>query len=357
MSHQVRDVGIVMPIYKQRKQYLTQAIGSIRRQRYRWFRMVIVLDGAPPDTVRQVRQLIDGDKRIHVIEWTSNRGVAAALNRGFQSLYRHDEIRYLTWVSSDNIYNPEYIHLLRRKLRRSSARVGLAYSAFTHIDAVGQPALSEEARTVFLEWQRQSKVDLLDICFIGASFMYKRRYAERTGAYGMEPVEDYDYWLRMTRHCDIAYLPMDLMSYRMNSQYSISRKLASSTKAHRAWRDAFQRIKRQARLCRGMDVSLTIVVPLMTTRHSCMRAIETLLEQFYSHYDIVLVDGTEGIEVQAMLDAIPDPRITVVKAVGSLEECVEAGKAVAKTPHVVALSCEQLPNIDLDAILQSLHVS
>lgn len=48
------DVGIVMPVYKQRPSYLRAAIQSILNQSYSNFRFVIVIDGAP-----EVRSIIE----------------------------------------------------------------------------------------------------------------------------------------------------------------------------------------------------------------------------------------------------------------------------------------------------------
>lgn len=47
----MKDVGIVMPVYKQDPVYLELALLSILEQNYRNFYFVIVSDGAPEETV------------------------------------------------------------------------------------------------------------------------------------------------------------------------------------------------------------------------------------------------------------------------------------------------------------------
>lgn len=334
MTH-VRDVGIVMPVYKQDPEYLKLAIRSILNQTFKYFKLVIVLDGSPKDIVQLVHQEVASDRRVRVVAHHRNKGVAAALNRGFRSLYRRKHIRYLTWVSSDNIYYPNFLRELRRKLRRSKSKVGLSYSSFHHVDSRGNQIFGQDFHEEFRSWQNKPRESLLDICFIGASFMYKRRYAERTGPYTMEPVEDYDYWLRLTEHCEIAYVPAELMAYRTESPYSISRSLASPEQ-HRRWRNAYQLTKLQARGRRGIPPAATVIVPIHAISETVAPNLEALFEQPDSNRDIVVVDTTANGEMANLLAVIPDPRVRLIHLPGaSQEQAVQIGQVSAVAPATV----------------------
>lgn len=66
----------------------------------------------------------------------------------------------------------------------------------------------------------------------------------------MGPVEDYEYWLRLSELCEVVYVPVELMVYRVNSPESISTQLRTSLPKHRFWRYKFN-LARQECFSRG----------------------------------------------------------------------------------------------------------
>lgn len=348
-----------MPVYRQKDSHLKEAIRSILNQSYKHFKLVIVLDGASSHVAHVVERLVRGDRRVRVIRYRHNQGVTAALNRGFQSLYRRQHIRYLTWVSSDNVYYPDFIRELRRSLRRNKSKVGLAYSSFVHIDNDGNPVFPGEFREAFKDYQDQRKEALLETCFIGTSFMYKRRYAERIGGYEMEPVEDYDYWLRLTDHCEITYKPLELMNYRVESPYSISRQLASSESQHIRWRYANNLTKFNTRKRRGIKTESTVIVPVTHMDDAVRRRIGELYDQVYSNYHVVVVDGTADGSATRGLQEISDPRVMFVSAPGCdqmtmIRRPFEQGSV--STPFVFIFNAgEDVDGRDLNAMAKRLR--
>lgn len=311
------DVGIVMPVYKQSDEFLTLALKSILRQSYRKFRMIVVFDGAPSHTRRLVRTLIKEDKRIQTVSFPQNRGIATALNRGFEALSKHSQIRYYTWVSSDNVYRKDFIYTLRHAIRRQSTHTGLVYSSFRFIGDDHRPIFDDAMHQRHFEWMNQPKENLLDACFIGPSFLYKRRHAERTGPYQMEPVEDYDFWLRLTEHCDIHFVPKVLMDYRTNSRFSVTRKLhTTSHQQHRRWRVGFQSALYQARMRRGVLPALSVIVPVGSGLGS-VRSIDRLYDQTFSNTEILIVDLNPNAAESRHVRRVADPRVRYLPLPGA----------------------------------------
>lgn len=109
------DVGVVMPLYTQKPEFLRQALESVLRQTFTEFRLIIVIDGAP-DMEPLVRSIIAEDPRVTIISYVQNRGIAHALNTGFDLLFSEPSIQYLSWVSSDNVYEPRFLEILRGAL-------------------------------------------------------------------------------------------------------------------------------------------------------------------------------------------------------------------------------------------------
>lgn len=157
---------------------------------------------------------------------------------------------YVTWVSSDNVYNSSFIERLRWELEQGPDSLGLVFSTFRQIDAAGNPLYDEQHQQALIRYQSQPDHELLNASIVGVSFMYKSQYARQIGSYRLQPVEDYDYWLRLTETCSMKFIPEILMDYRVNSAFSVSAGLHSQ-KEHRRWRHAFQIAKHEARARRG----------------------------------------------------------------------------------------------------------
>lgn len=345
------DVGIVMPVYKQKPSYLHAAIQSVLNQTYSNFRFVIVIDGAP-EMAAVIEEAVGADQRVEVIPCERNQGVAKALNRGFQELLADPEILYLTWVSSDNLYYPDFIRILRKELKYGPDELGLAYSCFRDIDDEGRPLHDEAMQAMKRDYQAKPKEALLDFHIIGVSFMYKSRYARMIAGYGMEPVEDYDYVLRLTDYCETRYLPVELMDYRVDSPFSVSAQLKNSGEQHRRWRNAFQTAKYNARLRRGVPMETTVLFPVKDGSPATAVLMEQLLEQYYSNYLLQVIDLSAGQEATARLSAIPDPRIRYAAMPGMDEkEAIFRAAQTIETPFTMlygkgpALQYEDLENL------------
>ena len=331
----MKDVGIVMPVYKQDPVYLELALRSILQQNYQNYYFIIVSDGAPSETVNVIKNVTEGDGRVHLIIKEENEGVAKTLNIGFEYLIKIEGIKYLTWVSSDNIYHTSFIEKLRNALVKAPDEVGLSYSSFRHIDHNGH-YLEEPALEQFYKYQNQPKENLLDTCFIGVSFMYKKSVAEKIEGYRLEPVEDYDYWLRLTELCDIVYVEDSLMEYRKNSPLSLSAQLKSSKNQHRRWRYAFNLAKQQARNRRNIPYFITVIYPVESGSLQTIEKLEALLEQTFSNYKLIIIDRTINQSATNVIKHIEDPRVKFVALPGASEsKSIWYGMGEADTPYTL----------------------
>lgn len=299
------DVGIVMPVYTQKPEFLRQALESVLHQTFTDYRLVIVIDGAP-EMEPLVQTIIADDPRVTLLSYVQNRGVAHALNIGFEPLFIDPNIIYLTWVSSDNIYEPRFLEILRRTLVIGPPELGIAYSSFQSIDNDGKLLNNEHQLASQRNYQSKSKERLLDYSLIGISFMYRSQIAKIVGAYAMEPVEDYDYWLRLAEHCEIRFIPVELVKYRVDSTFSVSARL-HSTEAHRSWRYAFHLTRHQARCRRGIQPALTVIYPVVCSGEEQIARIENLYEQAFSNYVCRVLDLSPSSQPSASLGTIAHP--------------------------------------------------
>ncbi|MED4029644.1 glycosyltransferase family 2 protein [Priestia megaterium] len=348
----MRDVGIVMPVYKQDPIYLELALRSILEQSYNNYHFVIVSDGAPPDTVSVIKDVTKGDERIHLILKEKNEGVAKTLNVGFDYLMKFEEVKYFTWVSSDNVYYPTFIEKLKNALEKAPEDVGLSFSTFIHVDHNRVPLDGPQYKD-FYKYQNQPKENLLDVCFIGVSFMYKKQVAAMIDGYRLEPVEDYDYWLRLTEQCEITFVPHVLMEYRTNSPQSISAQLRNSKAQHRRWRYAFKLAQHEARNRRGIPFKLTVIYPVQDGSNSTIEKLELLLEQYFSNYKLIIIDRSLNQSAINILKHIEDPRVKFLELPGASEkEAITKGLREADTPFTLIYGKGVFPSTSY--VLQSL---
>lgn len=300
------DLGIVMPVYKQKPEFLKAALDSVLNQTFTEFKLIIVIDGAP-EMEPLARSLIGQDPRAHIISYEVNQGVPHALNTGFAELFKEEQIKYFTWVSSDNVYRPPFLEILRSALIRGPEELGLVYSSFQSIDNNSMPLKDELALGALRKFQAKPKEALLDSSIIGVSFMYKAEYAKKViGGYSLAPVEDYDYWLKLTDHCDIKYIPIELMDYRVDSTFSVSAQL-KTVEAHRRWRYAYHFTRYQGRLRRGIAPQITFLLPLREASQDAVARIEDLYDQVFSNYICQVIDLSPDEQVNMILKQIPHP--------------------------------------------------
>lgn len=299
------DLGIVMPVYKQKPAFLGAALDSVLKQTFRDFKLIIVIDGAP-EMETLVRGYLNGDRRATVVSHAVNLGVAAALNTGFRQLLDSPGIDYLTWVSSDNVYDPRFLETLRRALAKGPDELGLVFSSFQSIDDEGRPLNDEQMLAVQRQYQAQPAEKLLDSSLVGVSFMYKSKYARLIDGYELSPVEDYDYWLRLTEHCAMKYIPVELVDYRVNSAFGVPASLHTIAQ-HRKWRYTYHLARLKARMRRGSVPDITILYPLKTSNAETIARIENLYEQAFNNYICYVLDLSPDMRVTAELSAISHP--------------------------------------------------
>ncbi len=320
---------MVIPVYNQDPTYLKLSLNSVLNQTYNNFHLVIVIDGADEQTRNIVFQY-EQDNRVKIIDKEVNEGISVALNTGFNYLFEIGEVQYLTWGSSDNVVYPNFIEKLRNRIKNAAPEVGVVYSCFHHIGVKGEKIHNEIQQNTLAKWQQNKTVrDLLDYSFIGTSFMYKKVYAKQIGGYYLDPVQTYDFWLRLTELCDIEFIPEALMAYRFESPLSLSRKIQTDIKKHRWWRDQYNLARHMARLRRGIPYETTILFPIRSISEGTIKEIESILEQQYHNYYLILIDKTRQIRSKLKILGIQDPRIRIIDKPMDQHEKLKN----IKTPH------------------------
>jgi GT2 family glycosyltransferase len=213
-------VSVVMSVYNGNP-YLREAVDSVLAQTFSDFEFIIIDDGSTDETAAILASYDDPRIQVH---HQSNRGQAAARNWGF-ALARGE---LLAGMDADDRSHPERLQKQVEFLNRHPG-IGLVGTARRDMDQTGALLRLLHYPT---ENSRLQADLLLYNCFCGASVLLRRVCIERVGIYRPEMVgnEDYDLWLRVSEHFQIANLDDPLYDYRNHAQ-SFSTKLGEAVEA------------------------------------------------------------------------------------------------------------------------------
>lgn len=207
----MHQVSVVIPTYN-RKEYVQIAIESVLAQTYTDLEIIVVDDGSTDATDRAL-QARYGDRIRY--EWQSNQGESAARNRGI-ALAKGD---FVAFLDSDDVWLP---HKLARQMGVMADRpdVGLVVCQAWRIDRSGQrmPGLPfgppVEGSTVGITHLLRRNV----LGPAGSSALVRSSVFHVVGGFELDLTfgEDWDMWLRISRHSGIYCLAEPLVEIRFH---------------------------------------------------------------------------------------------------------------------------------------------
>lgn len=258
-------VSVVMPVFNGEK-YLGEAIDSILKQSFFDFEFIIINDASDDNTSVILNDYFLKDKRIVLIKNDNNMGLSSSLNKGLKMARG----LYLARMDSDDI-------AISCRLKKqvsfldNNPNVGMVGTAAYIVDLHGEALRKVKSST---DNEILKKALKNSNQFIHPSMMFRKECIQKVGGYReeLDGSEDYDLWLRISEHFDIANLPEYLMSYRINpNSISVTKRLRQDALAEIAKELA---IERQAhgsdRLQRGEIIKLNL--PTYSYGRSCAKA-------------------------------------------------------------------------------------
>jgi glycosyltransferase involved in cell wall biosynthesis len=203
MTEDLPKVSIVLPTYNGSRR-LRQSIESCLNQTYENLELVVIDDGSTDSTPQIVGSY--KDQRVRYFRHKKNLGLPRALNAGFAQTHG----KYLTWTSDDNEFLPTAIEELLSFLKKSKG-ADLVYADFeANYWETGFTQIRRMPDTLELD-KRNS---------IGACFLFRRNVYEVIGGYDprYRLVEDYEYWIRISKRFKAVHYPKLLYLYGEHSK-------------------------------------------------------------------------------------------------------------------------------------------
>jgi glycosyltransferase involved in cell wall biosynthesis len=207
-------ISVCVPAYNHGR-YLREALDSILGQSLQDIEIIISDDASTDDTPAIVAQV--RDERLRYVRQARNMGIAENRNRCL-AMARG---QYITWLDSDDIYHPAMLAVQSAVLDRHP-NVGLVHGAYEVIDSEGRRLpdwplpfvrdVIEPGKAAFRELVLSNYVN-------GATVMVRRDCHERVGPFAAglgKSSEDWEMWLRIALHADLAYTAAPLAQYRQH---------------------------------------------------------------------------------------------------------------------------------------------
>ena len=199
-------VSVVMPVYNA-ENYLHESIESVIKQTYENFEFIIVNDCSTDNSLQIIKKYQKKDKRI-IVKNQKNKGYIAALNDGIK-LSRG---KYLAIMHADDISLPSRLEVQVNFMEKNS-KIGVCG---TWVEVFGE--INKNYLLKFPINDELLKIRLLfTVPFANPSSMMRRdlivqynlQYNKKYYA-----VEDYKFWLDISKYTKFASIPKVLLKYR-----------------------------------------------------------------------------------------------------------------------------------------------
>jgi len=222
-------VSIILPVYNGYNM-ISEAIDSILNQTYTNFELIIVDDGSQDNTNEILARYEKIDKRIRVVN-QENQKLPRALTNGFALA----KGQFLTWISHDNRFKPDFLKKMIECLQRHPSWD----MVYANMDIIGDDGTPLRSSSWFSKYQLPAgsehiylpnttlELNIKPNNFIGGAFMYRDRVDWLLGAYNSRQYtrEDYDYWMQVNSTLTLNHVDFNepVFDYRFHSNSLTSR--------------------------------------------------------------------------------------------------------------------------------------
>jgi glycosyltransferase involved in cell wall biosynthesis len=205
-------VTVVMPVYNGER-FVAAAIESVLAQTYQAFELVIVNDGSPDGSAKEIDHFLPHPKIRYVEQ--DNRGVASARNVGIAK----GSGDLIALIDQDDLWLPE-------KLKRQTdylavhPNVGLLHSRVECIDGHGKLRPCTNAIWVYpFEGMCAGRL-LLGNGIAPVTVVLRRVCVDDVGMFDpcFAPADDWELWIRIARRYPVGFLDEVTARYRFHDQ-------------------------------------------------------------------------------------------------------------------------------------------
>ena len=200
---------------KDRPSLLKECLDSINAQTYRDIEVILVNDGGVDvgPILKDALQSVNFQYKCH----KDNIGKAKALNTGLKCASG----KYITYLDDDDIIYPEHFETLVNELRRGVFKVAYCDSLEAKQRKRNGVLETVDKRLVYSEEFSRELLKYTNYIPI-LCLMHRRECMEKIGMFDedLSVLEDWDYWIRLSKHYDFKHLPVITSEYRVREDGS-----------------------------------------------------------------------------------------------------------------------------------------
>ena len=196
-------VSAIIPTYN-RKAFVLEAIGSVLKQTYGDYELIVVDDGSEDGTGETLQQY--GEKLRYAYQ--ANQGVSKARNHGIELA----EGEFIAFLDSDDLWLPEKLKI-QVAYMDEHPEAQICYTDEIWI----RRGVRVNPRKKHAKYSGEIYAKCLPLCIISpSSALMRRELFEEVGTFDPSfPVcEDYDLWLRVTARFPVFFISQKLIIKR-----------------------------------------------------------------------------------------------------------------------------------------------
>lgn len=252
-------VSVIIPTYN-RPGMLRIAIKSVLAQTHQNFEIIIVNDAG--EEVKQIIKDCGIEHRVTYIKHIQNKGLAASRNSGLAVATG----KYITFLDDDDVFYPEHLKTLLLFLETHKYRV--AYTDANRADQVLSPqGIYETSNTVLYmsvdfsrEYLLKHNISPVHCFMVEKAILENFRFDEELSAH-----EDWDFWIRLSRHHDFFHIKNITVEYRHRTEGFVQLSHATNPKFSQTGKTVSGRYRNEPLSWEEKKLPSVIPVPILST--------------------------------------------------------------------------------------------
>lgn len=340
-------ISILIPVYNGAN-FIKQAIESAIAQTYKNIEIIVINDGST-DKGKTAEIVKSFGEKVKYIE-KENGGVASALNRGIKEATGE----YISWLSHDDIYFANKIEEEIKVLNNLEDKNTIIFSDFELINEKGITfAKTNHTKNIKREKLCQGVYPVIKGCVNGCTILIRKQCFEEVGLFKEElrTTNDYEMWVRLLSNFPSYCIDKHLIQYRIHENQDTNKSPVYVTESNELWKDiinslteeeiekwgfdkfnVFMMLYIQMKNSKFMEASelaydkakqiyekqepkISIAMPCYNSEKYLDKAIESILEQTYCNYELLIVDDSSTDNTLKKIEAYAekDFRIKILK--------------------------------------------
>lgn len=206
--------------------FIKEALDSVFNQSYKNLQIIVLDDGSTDDSQGVISKVVAG-KQLMVVNHRQNFGYTKTFNEGLTLA----QGEFIIDFALDDVMKPDFVSSGLRRFQSLDLKTGVVYSNADYINEESN-VIGNHNEILFKKGMINHLVEgdvfswLLKRYFICTPTMIIRKEVfERLGGYDENlAYEDFDFWVRSSRHWDYAYIDeVHLKKRKLDTSMSASR--------------------------------------------------------------------------------------------------------------------------------------